>query len=138
MFSDAITQFLDSYQSAEGEADRGRLLELFAPTFVAGDVNGTQPVTREQFALGLQMRTSWFAARGYSGSRLLSHEYVSFGSSLAMLSTTWSLDFVPAERGPVSVVTMSDFLLHGHSGSVQALAYIARQDVMAEIEAALS
>ena len=137
-FSDAITHFLDDYRSADQAGDRERLLLLFAPAFLAGDVNGTQAVTREQFAMGLDLRARTFAAQGLVGSQLLAHEHRSFGPVLAMLSTTWSLDFVRLGGQPVSVVTESDFLLHVTAGAVQVIAYIARQDVGAAISEALS
>jgi hypothetical protein len=129
----AVRAFLDTYDAVTRSDDLSPLRELFAPSFVAGSPAGASVVTVDMMIAAATARRRRTVRLGHEGAHLTHVDTVWLGPSYCLVSATWDLTFRPPGRDPVTFVALSDFLLSMATHGPRALAYLARQDLDAEL-----
>ena len=118
-----VAAFLDAFRAASRSVDVSVLRGCFSNTFLAGDVNGATPVTREAFLQALPARANAAERAGVGPAQLLDASATVLDDRWTLLGTRWA---APLRSGG-SLVMSSTFLLHDDHGVVRVHVYVNHQ-----------
>lgn len=124
-----VEDFFRRYEQSNHDFDVPLIATLYADTFMFGNPQGVQAVTKDNFVKVLPRRKDFMKAAGLVSSRVDSVEASALDSKYTLVRTVWNMSF-KANGVDVTRKTSATYVLSASGSSFEIVFQLDHQDLM--------